>query len=74
MKRRIILGTTAVAAALTIGGCSGARPEDTGTAAVVQESGSEAGTEQNTGETILDFEKFDVEQNINNVVYGPPAE
>ena len=74
MKRRIILGTTAVAAALTIGGCSGARLEDAGTAATVQESGSETGNEQNAGETILDFEEFDVEQNINNVVYGPPAE
>ena len=49
MKRRIILGTTAVAAALTIGGCSGARLEDAGTAATVQESGSEAGNEQNAG-------------------------
>lgn len=38
-----------------------------------KESGSEAGNEQNAGETILDFEKFDVEKNINNVVYGPPA-
>ena len=53
MKRRIILGTTAVAAALTIGGCSGARLEDAGTAATVQESGSETGNEQNAGETIL---------------------
>lgn len=73
MKKRIILGTAAVAAALTIGGCSGSQPEDTAAAATVQESGSEAGNEQNAGETILDFEEFDVEQNINNVVYGPPA-
>ena len=70
MKRirgRILLGTTAVAAALTIGGCS------PGQSANTAEDSSTAVTAQ-TASTIKDFEKFDVNENYNNVVYGPPPE
>lgn len=67
LKGRILLGTTAVAAALTIGGCS---PNQNANAA---EDSSTAVTAQ-TASTIRDFEKFDVNENYNNVVYGPPPE
>ena len=67
LKGRILLGTTAVAAALTITGC---------TANQNANSGSESSTESaaHTATTIKDFEKFDVNENYNNVVYGPPPE
>ena len=67
LKGRILLGTTAVAAALTIGGCSPNQKADTA------EDSSTAVTAQ-TAATIRDFEKFDVNENYNNVVYGPPPE
>ncbi len=67
LKGRILLGTTAVAAALTIGGCSPNQNANTA------EDSSTAVTAQ-TASTIRDFEKFDVNENYNNVVYGPPPE
>lgn len=67
LKGRILLGTTAVAAALTIGGCSPNQNANTA------EDSSTAVTAQ-TAATIRDFEKFDVNENYNNVVYGPPPE
>ena len=79
VKGRIILGTTAVAAALTFSGCrqtpSG---QESGTAATA-ETADTADTADNsdsadTGKTILDFEEFDVNENYNNVVSGPPAD
>ena len=67
LKGRILLGTTAVAAVLTIAGC---------TANQNANSGAESSTESaaHTATTIKDFEKFDVNENYNNVVYGPPPE
>ena len=67
LKGRILLGTTAVAAALTIGGCSpgqNTKPEEESNASVTAQ----------TAATVKDFEKFDVDENFNNVVYGPPPE
>ena len=86
VKGRIILGTAAVAAALTISGCSGNQNASQGTqsctAVTAQGSTQEAsGTEKTEEEsgadmatTVLDYEKFDVNDNYNNVVYGPPPE
>ena len=67
LKGRILLGTTAVAAALTITGC---------TANQSANSGAESSTEsaEHTASTVREFEKFDVNENYNNVVYGPPPE
>ena len=67
LKGRILLGTTAVAAALTITGCKANQGANTA------EDSSTAVTAQ-TASTIKDFEKFDVNENYNNVVYGPPPE
>ena len=67
LKGRILLGTTAVAAALTIGGCSPNQNANTA------EDSSAAVTAQ-TAATIRDFEKFDVNEIYNNGVYGPPPE
>ena len=68
LKGRILLGTTAVAAALTISGCSPNQNANT-----AEDDSSTAVTAQ-TAATIRDFEKFDVNENYNNVVYGPPPE
>ena len=67
LKGRILLGTTAIAAALTITGCKANQGAN---------SGAESSTESaaHTATTIRDFEKFDVNENYNNVVYGPPPE
>ena len=121
-KSRIILGTTAVAAALTFGGCSGSQntsPAESNTAVTAQENtaetadtaktaaetadtaktaGEEADTDvtaaaADTSETAAEdetaveaatgeyappetyeIEVFDVNENYNSVVYGPPAE
>ena len=67
LKGRILLGTTAVAAALTIGGCSPNQSANSG-----EDSTNSATAQEAT--TIRDFEKFDVDENFNNVVYGPPPE
>ena len=67
LKGRILLGTTAVAAALTIGGCSpgqNTKPEERSNTSITAQTAS----------TVKDFEKFDVDENFNNVVYGPPPE
>ena len=86
VKGRILLGTTAVAAALTISGCSGNQNTSTGaqtsTATTARESTEESAAAERTGEesaanmasTVLDFDTFDVNDNFNNVVYGPPSE
>jgi len=67
LKGRILLGTTAVAAALAITGCTTNQNTN---------SGAESSTESaaHTATTIKDFEQFDVNENYNNVVYGPPPE
>ena len=67
LKGRILLGTTAVAAALAITGCTTNQNTN---------SGAESSTESaaHTATTIKDFEKFDVNENYNNVVYSPPPE
>ena len=67
LKGRILMGTAAVAAALTIGGCSPNQNANT-----AEESNTAATAK--TASTIRDFEKFDVNENYNNVVYGPPPE
>ena len=77
MKRktgRIILGTAAVAATISLAGCRSRDPgtdRDEGNTAITQESGD---TEESASVSISKIEVFDVEENFNEVVYGPPAE
>lgn len=72
-KGRIILGTTAVAAALTLGGCAGGNtaPQAGSTAAVTSDTASEAKTEDvpeeaQTAETASDTQTADKPKNEEN--------